>query len=140
MADRNVKIVRSQGKSPVVMTLKKTASTTFDKNSLVKFTSGLLAASADNDTQAFGIIKEEIAATDSDYASETGKQVAVIMPGDMVEIDTSATLTVGTSYGISNAYTVDATDTTNDIFTPIEVLSSTRARGFLKSVASDATT
>jgi len=141
MADRNVKIVKSSGKKPIVLTLAKTASQTFNKNSLVEFASGLINPSDDNDTQVLGIIKEEVAATDSDYATAGAtKQVALIMPGDLIEIDTSAAVTVGTSYGISNPYTVDSTDTTNDVFTPIQVISSTRAIGFFKSLAGDAVT
>lgn len=137
MADRNVRIVDDGGAKPLVIDLPKVASTAFDKNSLVEFASGTLSPSDDNDTQVLGIIKEEVAATDSDYASATKKQVQIIRPGDLVEITTTATLTVGTSYGISNAYTVDATDTTNDVFTPIRVISSTRAQGFMKCLAGD---
>lgn len=140
MANRNVRIVQKQGKKPNIMHLAKKASTLFDEDSLVKFVSGVLNPSADNDTQCLGIIREEIAATDSDYASATTKQVEVIYPGDIVEIDTTATVTIGTSYGISNAYTVDQSDTTNKIFTPTKVISSTRARGFFKNLAGDAVT
>lgn len=136
MADVNVRIVKKGGKKPVVKSLPKTASQVFSKNSLVEFASGLINPADDNDTIIFGVILEEIAATDDDYTSATAlKQVEMIGAGDLVEMDTTATLTVGTSYGISNAYTVDATDTTNDVFTCMEVISSTRARGFVKSIA-----
>ena len=135
MADRNVRVVKRNGKKPVIKSMAKTASTALDKNSLVELTSGYLAASDDNDTIVYGVLLEEVATTDDDYASATKKQVEAIDAGDEVEITTSATLTVGTSYGISNAYTVDATDTSNDVFTCTAVLSSTRARGYFKSVA-----
>jgi len=135
MADRNVRIVRNNGKKPVAKSKAKTASQAFDKNSLVEFASGLINPADDNDTIVYGIITEEVATTDSDYASATKKSVEPINAGDEIEIDTTAQLTVGTSYGISNAYTVDATDTTNDVFTCTQVISSTRAIGYLKAVA-----
>lgn len=135
MADVNVKLVRHNGKKPIIKSMAKTASEAMSKNSLVEITSGYVGAADDNDTIVYGIILQEIASTDSDYASATKVQVALIQAGDEVEIDTTATLTVGTSYGISNAYTVDSTDTSNDVFTCTQVISSTRAIGYFKSVA-----
>jgi len=136
MADRNVRVVRNNGKHANVKSKAKTASATFDKNSLVEFTSGLLGAADDNEVIVYGIILEEVAATDSDYATAGAKKsVEVINAGDEVEIDTTAELTVGTSYGISNAYTVDQSDTTNDVFTCTQVVSSTRAIGYFKTVS-----
>jgi hypothetical protein len=135
MADRNVRVVKKNGKKPVIKSMAKTASTALDKNSLVELTSGLLGASDDNDTIVYGVLLEEVASTDSDYGSTTKKQVEVIEAGDEVEIAATAALTVGTSYGISNAYTVDQADTTNDVFTCTAVISSTRARGYMKSVS-----
>jgi len=134
MADRNVRIVRKAGKKPVVGKFTKTASTAFDKNSLVEFASGVVNPADDNDTIVFGIILEEVASTDSDYATTGAKDVEIIQAGDEVEITTTAELTPGTSYGISNAYTVDQADTTNDVFTCTKVISSTRAIGYLKSL------
>lgn len=133
MANRNVRLVKSNGKKPVIKHFAKTASTALDENSLVDIASGYVAAGADNDTNMLGILRQEVAATDSDYASATKKPVQLIYPGDEIEIDTSAALTVGVSYGIKNAYEVDQADTTNDIFTCTVVLSSTRARGYLKT-------
>jgi len=135
MSDRNVRIVRQNGKKPIVKSQPKTASTALDKNSLVELTSGTLGAADDNDTIIYGILLQEVASTDSDYATTSKKQVELVQAGDEVEIDTTAELTVGVSYGISNAYTVDATDTTNDVFTCTQVISSTRAIGYFKSVA-----
>ena len=136
MADRNVRIVNRSGKKPVVKHQPKTASTAYDKNILVKLAAGVITTSADNDVIAYGVLKAGVATTDADYATAGAKRgVELIQSGDEIEIDTTATLTVGTSYGISNAYTVDQTDTTNDIFTCTAVISSTRARGFIKSLA-----
>lgn len=135
MADRGVRIVNKNGKKPVLKSITKTASTAFDKNSLVEFASGVINPSDDNDTIVHGIILQEVAATDSDYATTGAKQVEVIEAGDEVEITTTAELTPGTSYGISNAYTIDQSDTTNDVFTCTKVISSTKAIGYFKSIA-----
>lgn len=129
MADRNVIIRDKAGKKPRQVKRAKTASTAFDKNSLVEFASGVVNPSDDNDVVVYGIIKEEVAATDSDYATTAAKTVEIIEAGDEVEITTTSTLTPGVSYGISNAYTVDASDTTNKVFNCKRVISSTRAIG-----------
>jgi hypothetical protein len=135
MADRKVKIVKKSGKKPNIQWFTRAASVALDKNSLVEFTSGYVAASDDDDTMVVGILRKEVATTDDDYASETKVPVEVIMPGDVVEIDADKTATVGEDYGISNAYTIDVDDTTNIVMTVTEVLSSTRVRGFFKSLA-----
>jgi len=133
MADRNVRIVRKNGGKPVMEKFTKTASQAFDKNSLVEFASGVINPSDDNDTSVFGIILEEVATSDTDYATTAAKLVELIMPGDEVEIDTSAAATPGVGYGISNAYTVDVTDTINDVWVCKKVISSTRAIGVMKT-------
>lgn len=139
MANRNVRIVNRSGKKPVVKHHPKTASTAYDSNILVKLASGVITTSADNETVVYGVLKVGAASTDDDYATAGAKRgVELIQPGDEIEIDTTATLTVGTSYGISNAYTVDQGDTSNDVFTCTGVISSTRARGFFKGLAGDA--
>lgn len=133
MADRNVRVVRCNGHKPIIKSYAKTASTALDKNSLVEITSGYLAACDDNETTILGVLLEEVATTDSDYASATKKQVQIIQSGDEIEIDTTDTLTFGAAYGISNAYTVDQADTSNKVFVCTEVISSTRARGVVES-------
>ncbi len=140
MADRKVQLVRSAC-APLLERRLKTASTAFDKNSLVEFASGVMNPSDDNDTVVHGIILEEVASTDSDYAttgSNGGKQVQILQAGDEVEIDFSGgAITAGTAYGISNAYNVDTLDTTNKVFTCLADLSggatSGRCRGVFKT-------
>lgn len=139
MADRNVRIVRHNGVQPTIKYFPKVASTAFDRNSLVEFGSGTLNPADDNDVLVLGIIKEEIAATDADYASTTEKGVQLVGNGVEVEIDaTGGTAAVGTSYGISNAYTVDVADTTNKVFTVTKVISATRVIGFFPLTATNA--
>lgn len=128
MADRNVKVVRNNGRHAVLKAYGKSASTPFDKNSLCEFASGVMNPSDDNDTVVAAIIQEEIASTDSDYTSATAKKTFQLLFSDTeVEMDTTSTATVGTAYGISNAYTVDVSDTTNKVATCTRVISSTRA-------------
>lgn len=142
MSDRNVRVVNNNGRKPVCKQYLKTASTAFDKNSLVEFASGVINPSDDNDTTVFGIILEEVASTDADYAttgSNGGKLVELLQPGDEVEMDFSGgAVTAGASYGISNAYTIDASDTTNKVITVTRDLSggatSGRCRGVMKTV------
>jgi hypothetical protein len=143
MADRNVRVVNNNGLKPQTEKRLKTASTAFDKNSLVEFASGVINPSDDNDTVVHGIILEDVASTDSDYATtgnNAGKLVEILRPTDEVEIDFSGgAVTVGTAYGISNAYNVDAADTSNKVFTVTKDLSggatSGRCRGFFKTYA-----
>jgi hypothetical protein len=135
MADRNVKIINASGKAPFILPMAKVTTTAFDKNSLVEL-GATINPSDDNDTNVFGIIKEEVSTTDTDYSTAGAtKNVEIIQAGDLVEIDSTAALTIGTSYGISNAYTVDATDITNDIFTPIKQITTTRYQGFMKALS-----
>jgi len=134
MANRNVRIVKKQGTKPNTQHFPKTASTAFDNNSLVKFSGGFVAPSADNDIIVLGIIRKEIAATDDDYALTTNVPVDIIMPGDLIEIDADKAATVGEDYGISNAYEIDVDDTTNIVMTVFKVISSTRVQGVFKSV------
>jgi len=136
MTDRNVVLVKSVGRKPTTRQIAKTASTDFDKNSLVEFASGVMNPADDNDTTVLGIILQEIASTDSDYTSATAlKDCQILQPGDEVEINWSGTVpTVGTSYGISNAYTVDQTDTTNKVITCTAVTVNNTTTGRMRGV------
>lgn len=128
MADRSVKVVSTQGMPEICAQIAKTTSTAFEKNSLVEYASGVINPSDDNDTTVHAIILEEVASTDSDYATSGAKKtVQVLRPTDIVEITSTAVLTPGTAYGISNAYTVDSTDVTNKVCTCVKALSATKA-------------
>jgi hypothetical protein len=121
MADRNVKVVRCNTSKPILDRRLKTASQAFDKNSLVEFASGVINPSDSTDVTIYGIIQEEVATTDSDYATtgaNGGKIVQVLGPGDEVEINfTGGAAVVGTAYGIDSAYNVDVTNTTQKVAT-----------------------
>lgn len=115
-----------------------TTSTALSADSLVEFTSGLIAAADDNEAAADirGVLVKAIASTDSDYA--TARRVAVQVPLDkhcVWEADgtgTFAATDIGTEFGISDASTVDKSDTTNDAFLVTEFISATKVRGYLK--------
>lgn len=130
MADRNVKVIDNMGNKPVIDNIAKTASQVFDKNSLVEYASGVINPSDDNDTVVKGIILEEVAATDSDYATAGArKQVYVLQGGEEVEMSyTGSAPTPGLSYGISNAYTVDTGDTSNKVASCVRVTDTTNSR------------
>lgn len=141
MADRNVRVIKANGAKSVCKLYPKTASQAFDKNSLVDFASGVIDPSVATDVTVFGVLLEEVATTDADYAttgSDGGKLVELIQPGDEVEIDWAGTVpTVGLSYGLTNAYCVDQTDTTNKVITCTKVITNNtttgRMRGVIKS-------
>jgi len=135
MADRNVRVVNCNGLKPILKRYAKTASNLFDKNSLVEFASGVINPSDDNDVTVFGIILEEVAATDSDYATTGSKLVQLLRPTDEVEINWSGSVpTVGTAYGISNAYNVDQGDTTNKVFTATSIVTNNTTTGRVRGV------
>lgn len=115
-----------------------TTSTALVKNTLVEFTSGLIAA-ADADETAGGVrgvLAKDITATDTDYA--TSRKVPVLVPMDkhvVWEADGTGTFVatdIGVEYGISDSATVDKAETTTVHFLMTEFLSATKVRGYLK--------
>lgn len=116
-----------------------TPSTALVKDTLVEFTSGLIAA-ADADESAdniAGVLVKTIATTDSDYA--TSRQVGIKIPVErhvIWEADATGFTVGGTDagveYGLSDSGTVDFTETTAKAFKVIEVVSATKVRGYLK--------
>lgn len=101
-----------------------TTSTAFTKDTLVDYSSNLIAAAADNDTDVAGIITKAITSSDSDYA--TSRLVPVRVPIDkhvVFEMDYTGSPGVGADYGISDKTTVDGSDTSNKLVRVIRVLS-----------------
>lgn len=127
-----------RGKTKVVP-MPVTTSLALNKDTLVEFTSGRIAA-ADADESAdniAGALVATIASTDSDYA--TARQVGVRVPVErhvIWEADATGFTVGGTDegieYGLSDSGTVDQTETTAKAFKVIEVVSSTKVRGYLK--------
>jgi len=114
-----------------------TTSTAFTKDTLVEITSGLVGVADDNDTALAGVIRKTIASTDTDYA--TARRVPITVPTQrhcIWEIDTGGSFAAGTDegieFGISDAGTLDHSDTTNDVFLVTRVISATKVQGYLK--------
>lgn len=115
-----------------------TTSTALSADSLVEFTSGLIAA-ADADETAGGVrgvLVKAIASTDDDYA--TTRKVAVQVPLDKHTVweatgtGTFVATDIGTEFGISDAVTVDKAETSTVHFLMTEFVSATLVRGYLK--------
>lgn len=120
------------------MWLPVTTSTAMVKGDVVEFTSGLIAlADADETNAVFGVIKKTIASTDADYAD--ARRVPVEVPVQRFCVweveDLSGTFSasdIGAEYGLTDANTVDQTETTNAVFLVTEFVSTTLIRGLLK--------
>lgn len=115
----------------------KAASTVFSANSMVYFngTGEIIPADATSGDH-IGFILKAVAATDSDYASETF--VPVEVPQDkMCEFEADATgLTaakVGTSMDLTNASTVNGAAASKDAVTLVKYLSTTKGRFVLNN-------
>ena len=115
-----------------------TTSTALAKDTLVEFTSGLIAG-ADADETAGGVrgvLGKTIAATDADYASS--RVVPVIVPVEkhvVWEADATGTFAatdIGVEYGISDSGTVDKAETSTVHFLVTEFISASKVRGYLK--------
>lgn len=106
------------------------------RDSLMEFTSGLLDTADSTDVNLAGVLVKAIVAADADYA--TARKVAVRIPRErhvVWEADASGSFVagdIGAEFGISDANTVDHTNTTNKVFLVTEVISATKVRGYLK--------
>jgi hypothetical protein len=116
----------------------RTASVTFTAGDLVMITSGLVAPATTESTKHLGIIKESVASTDSDFATEAVK-VAVDIPmetGCEFEADVTGTLLttdVGLQFDLSDASTVNQDGTTYKVVTCKGFISATKGRFSLNS-------
>ena len=114
-----------------------TPSLALTRDTLVEITSGLVAAADDNDVALSGVIQHTIATGDSDYADSRKVPIAVPVERHVVwEIDTDDTLVdtthQGGEYGIVDSGKIDVDDVTNKVFLVTEVVSTSKARGYLK--------
>jgi len=115
-----------------------TTSTALAIDTIVEWTSGLIAGADDNDTYVAGVLAKTIASTDDDYA--TSRKVPVRIPVErhvLWEADTADTFVQathgGVECGIVDSANLDLDDTTNDVFLPIGPGStSLKVIGYLK--------
>lgn len=128
---------RYQGKTKFVY-LPVTTSTAMTAGDLVEMTSGLVAlADADESGNISGVLRHTIASTDTDYA--TARLVEVEVPVERHVIwecnDLTGTFSasdIGIEYGISDANTLDQTETTAKHFLVTNFISTSLVRGYLK--------
>jgi hypothetical protein len=104
----------------------KKASTTFLKGELVDLVSGSVQPSTSSTVSTLGINQ------DSAYASSdaTTVKIPVLVAksrGAELESDTTAVVTVGSEYDLSDSQTIDAAASSNDTVTAIKVITTTRA-------------
>lgn len=115
----------------------KAASTAFAKDSLVYFNgTGEIIPADSTSGDHVGLIQKAVAATDSDYASET--RVPVEIPQDkMCVLEADATgLTaakVGTTMDLTDASTVNGAAADKDAVTLVEYISATKGRFVLNN-------
>lgn len=129
--------IKKRGKTKSIW-LPVTTSQVFTKDSIVEFTSGLLAP-ADAGEAAIdlvGIIRKTIAATDSDYA--TSRLVPIEVPVEkhveyIADFNSGLLSTdLGTEYDLADAVTVDHAATTDKCFKVIGYISATKGIVFIK--------
>jgi len=129
------------------VSLARTASVTFTKDSLVYWASGYLTPADATSGDHVGIVLESVASTDSDFA--TSGKIAVEVPMDKqceLEATVTGTLTaalVGTAMDLSTALVVDQGNTSKNVVTCTKFISATSGRFVLNAtydVANVATT
>ena len=113
-------------------------STTFTKNSLVYWVSGLISPADSTSGDHVGIVLEDVASTDSDFAT-AAVRIKVECPADKqceFEADVTGTLvttSVGVTYDLSTALVVDQGGTSKNVVTCTKFISSTKGRFVLNA-------
>lgn len=120
-----------------ILTLKRAASVTFTKNSLVYFISGYVNPADSTSGDHIGIVLESVASTDSDFATSGAIQVEV--PVDKMcefEADVTGTLaatSVGVAMDLSTALVVNQGATSKAVVTCTKFITSTKGQFVLNS-------
>lgn len=117
----------------------KTASVTFTKGDLVILTSGLVATATIQSTAQIGIIRQDIASTDSDFAANT--EVLVEVPRESTcELEAEVTNTllttdIGTKFDLNSASVVNRSGTTYGVLLCKGFIASNKGRFALNSLS-----
>lgn len=103
-----------------------TVSTAFAERSLVEMTSGKVGVADDNDILLKGIIVGAIVAADTDFADVRKVEIQVPMEANVEyrfteQTGFTAAADIGLEFGISDAVTLDQSDTTNVVAKVISV-------------------
>ncbi len=134
--------VRKQGKTKF-MWLPVTPSTAISKGALVAFSGGKLipATSTTACSDIVGVIRHDIAATDSDYASDRLVEVEVPVEKNVVwEADVTSGLVaadIGLYQDLTDSLTVNRASSTYDIVQCVKVISTTKGL-FILNIGADA--
>jgi len=113
-------------------------STTFTKNSLVYFISGLINPADSTSGDHAGICVESVASTAADFAT-AAVPIKVEVPRDkqcVFEADVTGTLvttSVGLTYDLSDALTVNQGATSKNVVTCVKFISATKGQFVLNS-------
>lgn len=108
----------------------RTASTTFTADSLVYWVSGLVAPADSTSGNHIGICLEDVASTDSDFAT-AAVLIKVEVPTDKqcefqaTVTGTLVTTSVGVTYDLSTALVVDQGNTSKNVVTCTKFITST---------------
>ena len=126
-----------KGKTKMV-SLPRTASVTFTKGNLVQLTSGLVATATNQSTKHVGIILECVASTDSNFATAAVKVKIAVPTEPSCEFEatvtgTLVTTSLGVTYDLTDASTVNQAGTTYDVVTCVGFITSTKGRFILNS-------
>lgn len=118
--------------------LPRTASVTFTKGDLVQLTSGLVATATAQSENHIGIIETAVTSGDSNFATSAVKVPVRVPLSPMAEIEatvtgTLVTTSIGLSYDLTNASTVNQAGTTYGVVTCVGFISSTKGRFILVS-------
>lgn len=113
-----------------VMTLKRTASTTFTKDSLCYFVSGYVSPADSTSGDHIGIVLESVASTDSDYATSGDIQIEVPMDKqcefEATVTGTLAATSVGVAMDLSTALVVNQGGSSKYVVTCTKFITSTK--------------
>jgi len=133
--------IRKQGRTKI-MWLPITTSTAIGINNLVAFSSGKLieATSTTAPSDIMGVLKKEIAATDSDYAIDRLVPVEVPVEKNVVyEADVTSGLaatSVGDFYDLTDGDYVNTSGTTYDVVQCVKYISATKG-WFVLNIGAD---
>jgi len=111
----------------------RTASVTFTKGDMVQFTSGLVATATAQSQTNVGIIDTDVTSGDANFATSAVK-VPVIVPENLTDefeatvTGTLVTTSIGLTYDLSNASTVNQAGTTYGVVECVGFISSTKGR------------
>jgi hypothetical protein len=116
----------------------RTASTTFTAGNMVRLASGLVATATASSTKHLGIGLEDVASTDSDFATDAVLYAVEVPLEPTCEFEADVTNTLvttnlGSQFDLSNSTTVNRSGTTSKVVTCKGYISASKGRFSLNS-------